>query len=239
MKKWSVFVLFIVLLTGCRSTPFSPEISIDWVDFVKWDGKSYDGIYTGVLADKKFIGEKLGEVKFKVADNVTNPNYKIRNGDAAFHEKGTEIFTIKGYPQLIAVKSSRDIHGYRVYFSRDDSEYKWHFMDMPTEKVQRIEIYLAYTPNGSKKIVEINNTKEVKRFLQILNNGESSPNFQPNTEHGNPTYYEMVFYTDKPVAYKFDLQFDGNTYYWHPADTAILSKEISDFLPKNDGTYRP
>ncbi|MBL4950829.1 hypothetical protein JK635_01040 [Neobacillus sp. YIM B02564] len=44
MKKWSVFVLFIVLLTGCRSTPFSPEISIDWVDFVKWDGKSYDGI---------------------------------------------------------------------------------------------------------------------------------------------------------------------------------------------------
>ncbi|MBS4215155.1 MULTISPECIES: hypothetical protein [Neobacillus] len=232
MKNWAIFILIIFALTGCRSTPFDGHAVIDWVDFLKWDGIEYDGIYSGVLADEEYLGDKIGTVKFKVADNVTNPNYKIRNGDAAFHEKGTEIYAIKGVPQFIAVKSPRDIHGYRVYYSRKDFDYKWHFKDMPMEKVNRIEIYLAYQPEGPKKLVNIDNPEEIKKFLQVLNEGESSPNFQPNMDKGDPTVYDMVFYTDQPIAYKYDLLFDGITYYWHPWDTAILSNGIGDFLPK-------
>ncbi|MCH6264543.1 hypothetical protein [Neobacillus citreus] len=232
MKNWAIFILIIFALTGCRSTPFDGHAVIDWVDFVKWDGIEYDGIYSGVLADEEYLGDKIGTVKFKVADNVTNPNYKIRNGDAAFHEKGTEIYAIKGVPQFIAVKSNREINGYRVYYSREDFDYKWHFKDMPIEKVNRIEVYLAYQPEGPKKLVNLDNPDEIKKFLQVLNEGESSPNFQPNMDKGDPIVYDMVFYTDQPIAYKYDLQFDGITYYWHPWDTAILSNGIGDFLPK-------
>ncbi len=225
--------MLMIFLTGCRSSLFGGNSIIEWVDFIKWNGVTYDGIYTGTLSDTKYIGEKIGEVKFRVADNVSNPNYKIRNGDAAFHEKGTEIYTIKGYPQLIAVKSPRDINGYRVYYSRDDTEFKWHFKDMPIEKVNRIEIFLAYTPNGSQKIVDINTGEEVKRFLEILSTSKETPTFQPNTGNSDPIYYEMVFYTDEPIAHKYDLQYDGNTYYWHPWDTSIISGEIGEFLPEN------
>lgn len=47
---------------------------IVWVDFIKWNGIEFDGIHSGVLANKKFLDKKIGEVKFKVADNVTNPS---------------------------------------------------------------------------------------------------------------------------------------------------------------------
>jgi len=202
---------------------------IDWVDFIKWDGVMYDRIYSGVLADEKYIGEKLGTVKFKVADNITNPSYKVKNGDAAFHEKGTELFTIKDMPGFIAVKSEHALNGYSVY-SEESSDYKWHFKDMPQEKIQRIEIYHVYREDGDKRIFETSNPQTIQTFLSLLNNSEENPPFNPNTEQGDPLYYEALFYIDGPFAYQYGIQFDGHTYYWYPWETSILSKEIKEFF---------
>lgn len=230
MKKWCLFILLLIVLTGCRSTPFDGHSVIDWVDFIKWDGVEYDGIYSGVLADEKFIGVKLGTVKYKVADNVTNPNYKIRNGDAAFYEKGTEIFTIKGEPNLIAVKDSSQINGYKVYHSRDIKGQQWHFKNVPMDKVIEVEIFQPYTTEGNKRLSKYTDREDFKHLLQLLENGIESPNFQPNTEKGDPEYYQIILYTDEPIAYKYDLQYDGSTYYWYPWETEILSNEIQSFL---------
>jgi hypothetical protein len=230
MKKLTVFVFIILFLAGCRHAPFGPQATIDWVDFIKVEGVMYDGVYSGVLADDKYIGEKIGEVKFRVADNVTNPNYKVKNGDAAFHEKGTEIFAIKGQPGFLAVKSAGEINGYNVYYSRDVTEFRWHFKDMPQEKVQRIEIYQLYTAEGTKRIIDISEPEKIQEFLQLLNSSEKNSTFSPNTEKGDPLYYEAVFYTDEPVAYKQGIQFDGHTYFWHPWDTSILDDRMEEFL---------
>jgi hypothetical protein len=232
MKKWGLFIILLIILTGCRSTPFDGHAVIDWVDFIKWVGIEYNGIYSGVLADEKFIGEKLGNVKYKVADNVTNPDYKIRNGDAAFHEKGTEIFTIHGHSNLIAVKDASQINGYSVYYSRDATEQQWHFKSVPLDKVNKIEIYQPYTSEGNLLLSTYTNLEELKHILELLKNSEESPNFSPNTEKGDPDYFQIVLYTDQPIAYKFDFQFDGATYYWYPWDPAILSNEIETYLKK-------
>jgi hypothetical protein len=230
MKKWGLFILLLIVLTGCRSTPFDGHSIIDWVDFIKWEGIEYDGIYSGVLADEVFIEEKLGTVKFKVADNVTIPNYKIRNGDAAFHEKGTEIFTIKGQPNLIAIKDASQINGYKVYHSSGVKERQWHFKNVPIDKVNEVEIYQPYTSQGNKLLSKFTKHEKINRILQLLIDSEESPYFQPNTEKGDPDYFQIVLYTDEPIAYKYDIQFDGSTYYWFPWDTAILSNEIQTFL---------
>jgi hypothetical protein len=232
MKKWSLFILLLIVLTGCRSTPFDGHSVIDWVDFIKWEDIEYNGIYSGVLADEKYIGEKLGTVKYKVADNVTNPNYKIRNGDAAFHEKGTEIFTINGQPNLIAVKDGTQINGYKVYYSRDATEQQWHFKNVPIDKVNVVEIYQPYTSEGNKLLNKYRNREELNHILELLNNSEDSPNFQPNTEKGDPDYFQIILYTGEPIAYKYDVQYDGAIYYWYPWDTAVLSNEIEPFLKK-------
>ena len=60
MKRWLGVLLLILFLTGCQA----PQTVIDWVDFVKWDGKQYESIYQGVIADEEKIGEEIGEVKF-------------------------------------------------------------------------------------------------------------------------------------------------------------------------------
>ncbi|WP_299094220.1 hypothetical protein [uncultured Metabacillus sp.] len=231
MRRLNVLIFLFLLLVGCRSTPFGGQTIIDWVDFIKWDGIEYNGIHSGVLADEKFIGEKLGEVKFKVADNVTNPGYKTKDGDAAFHEKGTEIYKIKGNPDLLALKDKSAIHGYRVYYAIDENEYRWHFKNVPIEKVNVIEIHQAYTP--IKKITEFKDIDEVNTLLKILNNGKGNSNFQPDTSKGDPTYYEIILYTDDPIAYKYDIQFDGTTYFWHPWETSILPNEIGAFIPEH------
>lgn len=232
-KSLSLFILLITILAGCQSSPFGSHTIIDWVDFIKWNGIEYDGIYSGVLADETYIGKKIGEVKFKVADNVSDPEYKIKNGDAAFHEKGTDIYAVKGYPHLLAVKSSRNINGYSLYYSRDDETFQWHFNNMPLDKVDRVEVFQEQSPEGTRKLTEITNPEQIKNFLQILQNGKKSPDFQPDTNEKDPFYYQMVFYTGDPVAYMFNMQFDGKTYYWFPDETAILSNEIQAFFPSN------
>ena len=226
----SLLFLVVIVLSGCQTQ--GQHTAIDWVDFIKWDGKMYEGIYSGVIADETYISKKLGEVKFKVADNVSDLEYKTKDGDAAFHEKGTDIFTIKGEPNLIAVKSSLAINGYNIYYSRDEEKNHWQFKDMPAEKVNRIEIYQEYTSDGKKRITEIINPEQVNLFLQLLKNSKDSPNFQPNMENGDPDMFQIIFYTGEPVAYMFPLQFDGHVYFWFPSDTAILSDEIKGFIPR-------
>ncbi|WP_186328778.1 hypothetical protein [Bacillus sp. X1(2014)] len=229
-KTMSLLFLLIIVLSGCQT--HGQHAVIDWVDFIKWDDKEYDGIYSGVIADEKYIGQKLGEVKYKVADNVSDPEYKIKNGDAAFHEKGTDIFTIKGEPNLIAVKSSRAINGYDIYYSRDEEKNHWQYKEMPAERVNRIEIYQEYTADDTKRITEIINPEQVNLFLQLLNNSKDTPNFQPNMEKGDPDMFQIILYTGDPVAYMFPLQYDGHNYFWFPSDTSILSDEIQAFIPR-------
>lgn len=116
--------------------------------FIKWDGEDYTALYSGVLADEQYISKEIGTVNFKVADNVTNTSYKTKDGDAAFHEKGTRLFSIEGQEDLLAVKDESVVNGYRVYSAKEDTENKWDFNNLPLDKVQHIEIYLAYTQEG-------------------------------------------------------------------------------------------
>ena len=39
----------------------------------------------------------LAHVKFKVSGNVCDPNYKLKDGDAAFLEAGTPIYQVNGH----------------------------------------------------------------------------------------------------------------------------------------------
>ncbi|WP_088012721.1 hypothetical protein [Gottfriedia acidiceleris] len=225
------FLLLPLLLVACRFTSSESQSIIEWVDFVRWNGVEYNGVQSGVLANENFIDEKVGEVKFKVSDHITNPRYKIKDGDAAFHEKGTEIYSIKGNPELLALKDKTSINGYKVYFAKGTTEYKWYFKDVPIEKVDLIEIYQSYSPN-KKKISEIKEKEKIISFLDILKNSKEDSNFQPSNANTDPTHYEIVLYTDEPIAYKYDIEFDGANYYWYPWDTSILSNEIGKFIPK-------
>lgn len=71
---------------------------IDWVDFVEIGSTQY------VAADaasqpirESDLGPVYAHVKHELDGNVCDPNYHVRNGDAAFLPVGTAVFRVNGH----------------------------------------------------------------------------------------------------------------------------------------------
>ena len=96
-----IAVIVVMLLGGCsRFNPdsFGQSSTIDWVDFVKLHGKSYTGTFQSVIGDAAAVTPQVvGEVSFKVAEVVTNPSYRTKDGDAAFLDIGTKLYRVDGF----------------------------------------------------------------------------------------------------------------------------------------------
>ena len=88
-------MILLICLAGCSSIPWGIS-NIDWVDFVKLNDITY--LRTNQIAA---INESdlspYDKISYKVADNVRNPAYKIKNGDAAYLEMGTPVYLLGGY----------------------------------------------------------------------------------------------------------------------------------------------
>jgi hypothetical protein len=226
-------LLIIVLLCGCsrmHSNPFRGQVSIDWVDFVKLNGNSYMGLWEHVINNPSDVTDVVvGKVKFKVADVVTNPDYRTKAGDAGFLEKGTLLYQINGFKddELIAAKDETRIGGYRLYAEEDFMKtMQHHYNDVPKDKVERVELYHNYEVKPYKALYN----KDKEQFIKLLDSGKDTQNYTPNNQEGDPSSYTMVFYTDEPIAYAYYLADDGVNVYFSPWDTRIVALEIRNLL---------
>lgn len=109
--RWAS-LFFIILLSGCSiqegmtsqntqvKTPVDQtHVAIEWVDIVKWSNKKY--YYSEEETNsfnKESIGKELGNIQFTVvgSNEEENPEYQLKNGEATFAGKGSEIYSIKG-----------------------------------------------------------------------------------------------------------------------------------------------
>jgi hypothetical protein len=78
---------------GCNST------TIDWVNFIQVGSTQYVwGTLSTTELQESDLGRVYAQVKFKVSDNVCDPSYRLKDGDAAFLDPGTPIYQVKGQP---------------------------------------------------------------------------------------------------------------------------------------------
>lgn len=75
---------------------------IDWVNFIYFGGITYVENFDNSAhpLTESDLGPQFGTVQFKYADNVHEPDYMSKHGkdgDAAFLEPGTVVYTLKGY----------------------------------------------------------------------------------------------------------------------------------------------
>ena len=72
---------------------------IDWVDFVQWNGTTYLAAPAPAPAgaSQLTLGAQLATTKRKLDGNETDPSHKIQEGEAAFLESGTPIYTVTDY----------------------------------------------------------------------------------------------------------------------------------------------
>jgi hypothetical protein len=231
----STLILFLIFASGCSNSsksPFVGQAKIDWVDFIKMNGHSYEGIYTGTLSEPSLVGREIGTVKFRVSENVTNPNYKTKDGDAAFLEKGTKIYEVKGNPNLLAVKDEDEIGGYRVYY-RDRGSYNYHFKNLNQNEVEKIQIYEEHFDDTQPKhqlLSTISDLSQIKNFLHLLNQGSENDDFRQDATLPGQRTFIMIFYTNKAVAFRSYLFYNGKEYGWAPWSQEVLPDLIGEYL---------
>ena len=71
--------------------------AIDWVPFVKVDGVSYQSAMPEMTVDESALGDTVSTVRCRLDGVVGDPEYKSRDGDAAFLPAGTELREVLGY----------------------------------------------------------------------------------------------------------------------------------------------
>jgi hypothetical protein len=72
---------------------------IDWVDFIQVGTTQYvAGPGSATPLQESDLGPAYAKVKFKVSGNVCDPNYKLKDGDAAYLDPGDTIYEVKGSP---------------------------------------------------------------------------------------------------------------------------------------------
>ena len=95
-----------------------PDGIIEWVDILMLNDVTYTPDVDGAHIGNNIKGEKLGEVNYMMADHACS-NHKLRNGDAAYLPKGTQIYEYKGYSPDFRV-----IAGNKVYQVHDNKKAK-------------------------------------------------------------------------------------------------------------------
>lgn len=56
------------------------------------------GPQSPTILQKSDLGPVYTHTKFKVSGNVCDPNYRLKDGDAAFLDAGTPIYQVIGHP---------------------------------------------------------------------------------------------------------------------------------------------
>src|SRR5579883_1464800 len=108
-----VMVLSIFGLSGCGTAAggFSgTNTVIDWVNFVRFGGITYVAVDTrpGRPLAKNDLGPVFAIVKFKLDGNVHDPGYQTKDGDAAFLDAGSKVYTVKGYSPTFRLAAQQD-----------------------------------------------------------------------------------------------------------------------------------
>jgi len=213
------------LVTGCSieqgtkkredQQPITTTL-IDWVNFIKFHDITYQAIYQERLLDATKLGPLYEKVKFKLADNVHDPNYKSKNGDAAFLSPGTAIYALKDYkPEFrLGVLISE---GIGIYEADTNPKAKTgaDLLDIG-DKVDYIGINSV--DDGTTEIASIKNSNEIASFVDMV---LKAPVDQNQQNMNNASYFISFHLKDGSTV---------NRAYW--PDSGELSRGIllpSDF----------
>ena len=119
MMRSAVGLLALLFITGCQLPGSTTcNTSIDWVNFIQVGSTQYvAGPGWSVALQESDLGPVMAKVKFKVSGNVCDPNYKLKDGDAAFLDSGTEIYQVNGHAptQELAARFNGQIVAYLAH----------------------------------------------------------------------------------------------------------------------------
>lgn len=149
-----------------------PMTIVDWADTVKFEGITYLAADGGVGRPlrKEDLGPKFAEVQHKLQDNVNDPAYETKNGDAGFLEAGTPVYEVKGYDPSFRLAAYDDAYGgkkltlYEVMFNPKAKEAS-DYLDVEG-KVRYIGVNSDF--DGTTELAAIRDPEKVRSLVSMV-----------------------------------------------------------------------
>lgn len=198
-------ICFALLLTGCSLITNQHEI-VEWIDMLKLNGITYShGLSTEAEVDASSIelGAELGQVMYKMADDASS-DYRMKDGDAAYLDRGTPIYEVKGYPADLAVAA-----GGKVYIADKNGKAKTGGELTPLTGLVR-DIYMtdqndgsrvrAFSNSGKQAYLREWETVELRDVNELIQEGKlEGESVFIEIELNNGISVRQVYYPDENV----------------------------------------
>ena len=120
MAPKAVAVLAALLFMAACQLPggtSSCNAQIEWVNFIQVGSTQYvAGPQSSTVLQESDLGPVYARVKFKVSGNICDPNYRLKDGDAAFLDPDTAIYQVNGHSvgEQLAARFNGSIVVYRA-----------------------------------------------------------------------------------------------------------------------------
>ncbi|MEH6994401.1 hypothetical protein V7075_17070 [Neobacillus drentensis] len=230
MKRLIIFLFLSTFLASCNQSSLTigcPDGAIEWVDLVKIDDVTYQHQFEAApdepLSTQIEEGEPIGKVTYKMADNACS-DHKMRNGDAAYLEKGTTVYTVKGYPSSLMVVAND-----KVYVADQKKDAKTIGDIYPIKGLVK-EVHIESTDDGSRIHTFSQEAKE--KFLNewlLLEAIDPMEMYKEEAFEGNRIFLEIEL--NNGVSFRELYWSDTNAFhrgaYGNKIIQAVINKETA------------
>ncbi len=183
----TIVILSCLCLASCTSYQgggSGQNVIIDWVSFVRFGGVTYLEASPGRPLKEGDLGPVFATVKFKLDGHISDPGYQARDGDAAFLDAGTQVYTVKGYQPTFRLAA----HGNNsiLLFEADTNPHAKKGADLLdiAGKVQYIGINSEQ--DGTTELAAIRDPKQVAILVSIVLEAPVDQNYRSS---GNTRYF--------------------------------------------------
>jgi hypothetical protein len=141
-------------------------VSIDWIDFVQWNGVTYLNSMglPAAGASEPVLGSQVATTKRKLADNETDPHHQLQDGEAAFLSAGTPIYSLRDYRTSfrVAVKGANGI----VVYEADTNPKATSGADV-LDLAGKVD-YIAIRDSNEHELATIRDAMVVNRLVSLV-----------------------------------------------------------------------
>ena len=207
--KLLLAALLVSSLAGCGRLG---GVSIDYVDFVKHDGIDYLAPFTpsGRALTDADLGPELFRVAQRLDGSGLGPEYRPRDGDAAFIPAGTPVFAVRGYASTFRIAAHHD--GRLVLYEADTNPAARRGADLLDVEGKVMSIALLSQKDGRTELGRIGDPLTVRSLVALILDA-------PVDQSPQPTVGAIGFV-------RFELQDGTAVTRGYVADPGILSRGI-------------
>jgi hypothetical protein len=174
--------------------------AIDWADLVQLDGRQYQRPSDGRSVDAAQLGEVVGVVCFTLDAVVSNPDYRMIDGDATFLPIGTELRSVPGIDprSTVAALVDGEVRVYDLFEIVDAVTAGGSLeLDRPLARITIVE------PVNGELSLTVDDPAELEALVVAVRDAPIDPTFDPSALQSDHGYVAQFVRVDGTTVSRF------------------------------------